>query len=232
MKLICFTCAGGNASFYDGLKKILTPSIELVALEYAGHGRRNREAFYQDFFELAEDMYENISNIINESDDYALMGYSMGSISAVEVLQLILKNNRKLPAHIFLAAHEPYTRKELVEYSNKKNDDQVRKRTIDFGAIPESLIDNKSFWRIYLPIYRADYSIIGKYRFEDLNLKSNIPATIFYSEEDTPYETINLWGDYFTEKCDFVKYKGNHFFINEHCSEIAEEIKNRLVTVR
>lgn len=232
MKLICFTYAGGSASFYNELKKELAPEIELIALEYAGHGRRHREPFYKDFFELANDMYENISSIIVENEDYALMGYSMGSISAIEVFQLIIKNNRKAPIHIFLAAHEPYTKKSLAKYRNKENDDLVKNRTIQFGAVPEKLIENKSFWRMYLPIYRADYFIIGKYRFEDLTLKTNIPATILYSETDTPYEIISSWNEYFIDKCDFIKYEGNHFFINTHCREIAEEIKNRLVIVK
>jgi surfactin synthase thioesterase subunit len=232
MKLICFTYAGGTASFYDNLKMKLAPDIELIAMEYAGHGQRHKEPFYSDFFELANDMYENISVINKDNDTYALMGYSMGSISAIEVLEKILQENGKPPSHIFLAAHEPKTKESLAEFQDNEHDDLVKERTIQFGAVPEKLLNNKSFWRMYLPIYRADYTIIGKYRFEDLKMKSNIPATVFYSESDTPYSDMKVWRDYFIEDCDFLQYKGNHFFLNEHCSEIAEEIKRKLVIVR
>ena len=184
--------------------------------------------FYSDFNELAEDMLIQIKEYITESTPYAIMGYSMGSISAVEILRKIIERQIPLPEHIFLAAHEPKTKPSLVHYNNGELDEFVKTRTIQFGAVPDKLIENKSFWRMYLPIYRADYSIIGKYKFENLTLKTDIPATVFYSENDTPFEEMKNWKQYF-EKIDFIKYTGKHFFINEHFSEMAQEIKKRLV---
>ena len=71
-------------------------------------------------------------------------------------------------------------------------------------------------------------AIIGKYKFENLKLKSDIPATVFYSESDTPFADMKNWDRYF-EKIDFVKYSGSHFFIHEHFCAMAQEIKKRLV---
>lgn len=231
MKLICFTYAGGNSSFYNQLKNELHPDIELIAAEYSGHGTRHRSPFYSDFEELANDMLVQVKGDLDGGSPYAIMGYSMGSISAIEVLRKLVDEKMPLPVHVFLAAHEPQTKEDLVDYNNEEMDELVKARTIQFGGIPERLINNKSFWRMYLPIYRADYSIIGKYKFEKLALKSDIPATVFYSENDTPYEDIKNWDRYF-EKIDFIRYTGNHFFINEHFCAIAQEIKKRLVGSR
>ena len=228
MKLICFTYAGGNSSFYDQLKQELLPDIELIAMEYSGHGTRHRSPFYSDFFDLADDMVIQLKKCLQENDSYAIMGYSMGSISAVEVLRRLMEESLHLPEHIFLAAHEPQTKASLADFNNEEMDELVKARTIKFGAVPEQLISNKSFWRMYLPLYRADYSIIGKYKFENLEMKSDIPATVFYSESDTPFEIIKDWKKYFVNT-DFVEYTGNHFFIHEHFCEMAQEIKNRLV---
>lgn len=228
MKLICFTYAGGNSSFYDQLRKELLPDVELIAAEYSGHGKRHRSPFYSDFYELADDMFTQIKENLDGDSPYAIMGYSMGSISAIEVLRKLIDEKMPLPIHVFLAAHEPQTKASLADYNNEEMDELVKARTIQFGAVPEKLINNKSFWRMYLPMYRADYSIIGKYKFENLTLKSDIPATIFYSESDTPFGNMKNWEKYF-EKTDFVEYTGNHFFINEHFCAIAQEIKKRLV---
>lgn len=228
MKLICFTYAGGNSSFYDLLKQELLPDIELIAMEYSGHGTRHRSPFYSDFFDLADDMVIQLKKCLQENDSYAIMGYSMGSISAVEVLRRLMEESLHLPEHIFLAAHEPQTKASLADFNNEEMDELVKARTIKFGAVPEQLISNKSFWRMYLPLYRADYSIIGKYKFENLEMKSDIPATVFYSESDTPFEIIKDWKKYFVNT-DFVEYTGNHFFIHEHFCEMAQEIKKRLV---
>ena len=49
MKLFCFTYAGGTASFYEQIEDLLPKSIEVIKLEYAGHGTRRKESFYHDF---------------------------------------------------------------------------------------------------------------------------------------------------------------------------------------
>ncbi len=223
-QLFCFSYAGGTAAFFDVIEKDLK-GIELVKLEYAGHGERRREAFYKDFDALADDMYEQLRKRYC-GGEYALLGYSMGSISLVEVLKRIFASEMKKPINIFLSAHEPHTKSELLNFEADELDEWVKERTIRFGAVPKRLLDNKVFWRTYLPVYRADYMIIGKYQFEQLDMKADIPTTVFYSETDTPLSEMQLWEKYFP--CEFHQYPGTHFFIQEHHAEMAEIIKNKM----
>lgn len=224
-QLFCFTYAGGNAAFFDVIEKDL-PEIELVKLEYSGHGTRHKEPYYQDFGELTDDMFRLLRERYS-GEAYSFFGYSMGTIALAEVLKRIIADSMmENPSHVFLAAHEPHSKAELVGFTDDELDEWVKDRTIRFGAVPEKLINNKSFWRMYLPIYRADYSIIGKYRFEDLSLKTSIPATVFYSETDTPRREMELWKKYFTGDCEFFQYEGTHFFIRNHHEEMADVIKN------
>ena len=160
--------------------------------------------------------------------DYALFGYSMGSISTVEILRRILASALPAPAHVFLCAHEPQTKSELLGFTTDELDEWVKERTVHFGDVPEKLLNNKVFWRTYLPIYRADYTMIGKYEFEKLDLKTSIPATVFYSKTDTPFEDMKQWGKYFIGPVDYREYSGNHFFIREHHKEIAQIIRTKL----
>lgn len=226
-QLFCFTYAGGTVTFFDSIGKCLD-NMEVIPLEYAGHGNRFNEPFYKDFNELADDMYNNLVKKY-KGGKYALFGYSMGTISVVEVLKKVMQEQYiKSPDYIFLAAHEPYTKTVIKNFSESEMDDFVKERTISFGGVPEKLINNKSFWRMYLPIYRADYSIIHKYIFEDLKLKSSIPAVILYSENDTPFEKMKYWNRYFIEKCEYYEFDGTHFFMKEHYSEIANIIKEKI----
>ena len=120
MKLICLTYAGGNATFYDQLQKELSESVEVIAMEYAGHGQRHKEPFYKTFDELSRDLLRQLKEKVAVGEDYAIMGYSMGSISTVELLKRILQDpTLNNPVHIFLAAHEPATKKELNKYKEK-----------------------------------------------------------------------------------------------------------------
>lgn len=223
-QLFCFTYAGGTAAFFDDIEKDLE-GIECVKLEYAGHGSRHKEEFYSDFNALADDMFDLCTSSFKDGD-YGLFGYSMGSISLVEVLKRIKASGMKLPSSLFLAAHEPHTKSELLGYSADELDEWVKDRTVRFGAVPEKLLDNKVFWRTYLPLYRADYTIIGKYEFEKLDIHMNIPATVFYSETDTPFSDMKEWEKFFP--CEFHQYQGTHFFIRDHHEEMGKVIRSKM----
>ena len=87
-QIFCFTYAGGNATFFDEIDKDLS-EFELVKMEYSGHGTRHKEPLYASFDELADDMYAMLKSKYNGSA-YALFGYSMGTITLVEILKRIL----------------------------------------------------------------------------------------------------------------------------------------------
>ena len=154
----------------------------------------------------------------------------MGSITLVEILNRILNDPEiGLPQRVFLAAHEPKSKTMLSDFSpDILSDEWVKDRTIAFGAVPEQLVNNNSFWRFYLPLFRADYCMIGNYKFEKLDLKTTVPATIFYSETDTPRKGMELWRNFFTGACEFHCFKGKHFFIQQHHKEMAAIIQKRL----
>lgn len=224
-QLFCFTYAGGTTDFFDLIEKEM-PGIKLEKLEYPGHGKKHKEEFAPSIEQIADELTPEIIGRV--SGDYALFGYSMGSICAVEVLNRIVKTGFKLPRHVFVAAHEPHTKSELIGFSPDELDEWVKERTIQFGDIPEKLQNNSVFWRMYLPVYRADYTAIGNYDFEALSLETEIPATVFYSESDTPLKDMKEWKKYFKGSLDFIRFDGNHFFIREHYKEMANDIITRL----
>lgn len=229
MQLFCLTFAGGNASFYDDLEKKIGNSIEMLKIEYSGHGRRHREPFYHSFDELADDIYPLIKERISaEGLSYAIMGYSMGSIAASVILKKIIGEEEiELPRHLFLAAHEPMSRHEMEGISDNEVDEYVKRRTIQFGDVSDELLYNSTFWKVYLPIYRADYGMISRFHFEDLKENVSVPTTVFYSETDTPYSVMNGWKRFYPN-IEFIDYEGSHFFIKEHIEEMSEVIRNRL----
>lgn len=229
MQLFCFPCAGGTADFFGQLDPWFPPSIELVKLEYAGHGTRYREPIYSDFSQLAEDLYQAVKRLYRPGEGYALLGYSMGSVAAAEVLSRILrKGELPPPVRVFLAAHGPSVKGELLNFRGDEADEWVKRRTVSLGGVPERLLENKTFWRVYLPLYRADYTLITNYDFRRLTLACKIPLTGLYGDQDALSEEIGAWKRYFQGECEFVEFEGNHFFITEHRRELAELIVNRM----
>ncbi len=231
LTIFCFTYAGGTSDFFKVIEGALEPEIELVKLEYPGHGKRGKEKLCETFEEVSEDLYPIIRDYLLGHDvtEYALMGYSMGSITAFAMLQKIEeKNELPSPKHVFMAAHEPLTRIGMLDIPPDEIDEYVKKRTIEFGAVNEDLITNRVFWRMYLPLYKADYLMIARFKFEEQEYKSLVPATVFYSEEDTKYTDMVLWKNYYIGDVEIKRYDGPHFFINDNYEDMAKVIKHRL----
>lgn len=228
MQLFCFTFAGGTAAFFDVLEERCAGRLAFVKLEYPGHGARRKEPLCDTFQQVARDLCRTIKERYT-GDGYALLGYSMGSITLLEVLRTILTENLLPPPRaVFLAAHVPAVEVHLDQCSEAEVDEYVRQRTISFGGVPQALLNNRSFWRMYLPLYKADYRMISRYDFAALRFTTDVPAVVFYSEADTPRTRMEAWRTFFVGDCEFIEYEGSHFFINEHCTEMAQVILDKL----
>lgn len=224
MQIFCFTYAGGNTSFFKIFEKKLNNNFKLISFDYAGHGLRFKENFYKDFNELAENLYNKLKN--NITGDYCLLGYSMGSLALVSILELIIKKHEiSLPKKAFMFAHEPMKKRELLDYRENEIDDFIKKHILTFGGIPEKLINNDLFWRTYLPIYKADFSILNKFDFQ-WNFQTDVECNIFYSETDSPLKKMKKWKDIFIGEINFYKFNGNHFFIYDNIEKICKIINN------
>lgn len=229
MQLFCFTFVGGSGSFFNGIEPYLRPEIELVKLEYAGHIERRHEPFYRYFDELTADMYVHVKAQVQVGEPYALFGYSMGAIAAADVTKMILKKGEiSPPRHVFLASHGPRPVLGRAEHAGGETDETIKRWTLRFGGLPENLISSQTFWRIYLPIYRADYELITNYDYSRLDYVTDIPATVLFSPADIPYATVEKWNDIFTDECDILEFGGGHFFLREHERDVANVINERL----
>lgn len=228
MQLFCFSFAGGTAAFFKQLEHATNSNMDYIMLEYSGHGARMKEHLCEDFRELAEDLYPIIKRAY-DGGEYGLLGYSMGSLSAIELYRYIVeKGEMPAPKRIFIAAHTPSAMIDFGCVNENEKDEFIKQRTIAFGAVPEKLVNNKSFWRLYLPIYKADYLMISRYSLDAYNFCSELPLTAFYSETDTPIQRMKEWDKFFVHDTEYIKYDGSHFFINEHYEEMAGVISERL----
>lgn len=227
LQLFCLPYAGGTVDVFDGLAKLLENEILVSPVEYAGHGSRKTEPFYQDFAELSKDVYEKISSMRRHELPYAIFGYSMGSIAVYELLCRYLKE--ELPQYIFLAAHEAPD----VEWESKKyaayDDEHFMDELIAFGGFEEAnrkLLNNRFFRKLYFQPIREDYRLLAEYQFQDRQL---LPAdtTIFYAPKDISEKEIKSWQSFAGGSMEFIPLGSNHFFIREHAEEMAEIMRNR-----
>ena len=226
MQLFLLPFAGGSAASFKNVVELLDERIDVITVEYPGRGTRSSEAFIEDFESLKDDVVDCIQNRRNENLPFAVLGYSMGSIMAYEIVaDERIKGELK---HIFLCAENSPMDKRDSHLNQNATDEVVISRLKELGGINERLLHNKRFFDIYMRPSIVDFKMFKQHECAVRDTKLACSATVIYSEADTPFDTVKRWAELVDEKTDFYEMGYNHFFINQYYTRIAEIINNQL----
>ena len=227
IKLFCLTYAGGTSKIFQGLSAELPNTIECIGIDYAGHGVRHKEPLYSSFNEMVQDISNQINRNLSFNDRIALLGYSMGSLVAYEI---IAKNLLEIkPEKLFVAAHNAPSISSINKSYSTMTDEEFVEFILNFGGIDEVFLKNRRFWPIYLPPIKNDYRLLEQYDFDQEKRILNLGGGVFYSEEDTPYADIEPWKKVFSENPPIYKFKGSHFFLKKYENLIANIIAEAFI---
>ena len=227
VQLFCLTYAGGSANFFDELRERLDGKMLTYSFEYAGHGTRLKDGFYRDFRDLSEDAASFINERLMPDTRLMIFGYSMGTISAYEIMANGLLNRK--PEHIFLASHEsPSVRWESKTYMNMTDEDFIRsmRKYGGFDDVTPQRLKNRFFRKMYFDPIREDYRLLGNYP-EDDRYSFDMPATMMYSPQDISEQEIHSWDKFFAGEHEYIAIGDGHFFLNECAAQTAEIILDR-----
>lgn len=230
VKLFCLPYAGGSAIIYEKWRRAIHPSIELIPIEYSGRGKRFNESLYMDLDEVVDDIYNIIKNDIDDIP-YSFFGHSMGSLVSYELSHKIKKLNHRQPAHIFFSGRSAPNHKNREKELHKLNDEDFKEELFRLEGTPREILEHSELMDIYLPILRSDFKVVEKHVYKDNLDKLDCNFTILYGKDDSM--TINEiadWQMHTNGKCNFIKFPGGHFFINDHSKEIVNIINNVMST--
>ena len=228
-KLFCIPYAGGTADFFDSLIGSLAEEMEGFSTDFPGHGKRLKEPFCTTWDELLQDVADHINNRLEPGDPYVLLGYSMGSILAYDLLSENMLKTR--PCHVFFASHAaPH-----IEWPSKQYyqlDDEALLEVLrpkgGFDKVNAELLKNRLFRRMFFLPMRADYDLIGQYQMKR-DCRIDLPATVLYAGQDVPPEEAHTWERFLRPDTGWYDFSGKHFFLREHTEEVADLIKRSII---
>lgn len=221
-EIYMFPNAGGTRELFNGVCKKLREEYICFPFEYPGHGTDKSELL-DTMDKLLESVYNFFKENHKDENEFVLMGYSMGSIVALNLLMNIEDNGHMPPIGVVLAANPPINH--VFEDVCQSEEEVIKNFYMKNGEIPPELINSKLFKRIYMPSFRNDYKLLKQQNFLKLIERDhNCKGLIFYSEDDTPKKTVCGWGTCFLDGFKCVQYSGGHFFIRQHYEEIAHDI--------
>lgn len=228
IRLFCIPYAGGNAEAFEELEMYMDDAIEVIPLEYAGHGTRRKEHFYESFEELQQDIIRQVDERREAGIPYALFGYSMGSVAAYAAAV----KHEKDPClkHVFLAAHEAPD----VEWRGKKYADlddlaflKMLRELGGFQKLDENMLKNRFFRQLYFQPIREDYRLLADYHLKERRMLP-VDTTVFYSPQDIPEESIHTWDRFAEKEIEYIALGDSHFFIRQYPKRMADIISDKL----
>ncbi|MFF2291041.1 thioesterase II family protein [Peribacillus butanolivorans] len=231
IKVFAFPYAFGGSNIYQELGKQLDRSIQMKPLDYAGHGARMFEGFSNSIQEMAQDAYARISNELN--DDYCLLGYSMGGYVCYELYQIIKKNNKRLPLHMFMFASKAPDFKKEDENGECMSLEQVRNKLREINGTPEEILNNDELIEMIAPVIRSDISNISNYIPTNYTIgKIDCQTTVIRGLKERDENCHAEWSKYFNNDFEYLTVNGGHFFMFENdfkrTTEFAEIINERV----
>lgn len=228
INLYCLPFAGGNRYSYRKYEQAGLPHVNIIPLDYPGHGDRLREPLMNNIRDIATDLYRTLKSQVIDTE-YAIYGHSMGATVGFELIRQIISNGGPAPLHFFITGTtgpSSLSRKEKKWYLLPREDFFLKLKELD--GFPGGFLDNEELLDFIEPIIRADFYAVESYEYEK-GPRFDFPLTVITGTgEKMKDDDISLWQEETLYQVDFKKMEGKHFFIFDNVQEILKTITENL----
>jgi surfactin synthase thioesterase subunit len=225
IRMFCFPYAGGNGSTYLSWANALPSSVELFTVELPGRSYRFGEPAYSSMDNLIDDLMQVFPNLTDKP--YILMGHSLGSRVAFELMHRCKQVGIKMPEHFIAsgspAPHIKEKQKELYKLPREEFIEELRK----LNGTPKEILENYEMMTLSIPFIRADFELSETYTYTGFE-KFDCPITVFYGDKDNEISLLDIeaWGGHFSHPAVIHSVPGDHFFIEENKNAVLEKIRS------
>ncbi|WP_326984325.1 ACP S-malonyltransferase [Chryseobacterium sp. MYb264] len=225
-RLFLLPFAGGNRYSYQFLQPYLE-DFEWVPLELPGRGKRHKESLLDSFYDAMGDIYRQISTEIDTEHD-VIYGHSLGAILGHWVTYRLEKAGKN-PARLIVSGVPRPTiiDTDALKVLHQLPQKEFAERLIAMGGMPQTFIDNHTFFEYAEPILRADFKLLDSVsNYNGSRIKT--PITAIMGTKETYAHKIEEWRNYSHGDIEFHHLEGGHFFINDHPETLSKLISKSL----
>lgn len=230
VNIFCLPFAGGNKYSYRPLRW-QEYGLNMIGLDYPGRGGRIADPLMDDLGMIANDLCRILGSQ-DLGDDYLLYGHSMGGIVGFELIHRLAEAGIKPPVHFVVTGTTApsCTRRSERNWHHLPKPAFIRKLR-ELNGFPDEVLADPDMFDFIEPIIRADFKALECYQYEK-RLPLSVPITIITgTDEDIGGEEITAWQKETTQRVDFLKMNGNHFFIfDTERNNIPKLLSERLTT--
>ena len=161
LRLFCFPYAGGGASIFTAWPEWLPITIEVIAVQLPGRGRRISEEPYTSLSDLVGELVQVLLPSLEKP--FAFFGHSMGALLAFESARVLRSMDGPTPAHLTVSGAGAPQVPDPDPPIHDLPDREFLKEIKQLNGTPIELFDSKEMVEIMLPTLRADFAVIEDY---------------------------------------------------------------------
>ncbi len=223
--LVCLPHAGGVAGTFHDLAALLSPEVEVLAVQYPGRQDRLSEPAFTDPRLLAQAIFQAMPQ--RTAHPVALFGHSYGALLAHQLaLQMVRRGDR--PCHVFLSAHGPQMAPRAAPIHRLQGEAFLAAIRALSGATADLLCD-PVLAELALPALRADLMAAETHVIDDLS-PLPVPVTALCGDRDlrVPAGDVERWLHFAGASFDLVQCRGGHLYLLDEPEALAHELRSRL----
>jgi surfactin synthase thioesterase subunit len=228
---VCFPHAGGAASWYAPLARLLAPAVDVVAVQYPGRQDRLSEPCLDSITALRDAVVAQLLAAPGWLDrPVALFGHSMGAVVAYEVARTLEHDHGRPPRALFVSGRRaPSTHR--VEQVHLGGDAALLREVARLGGTPPELLDDPDVHDLVLPALRGDYRAIETYAWRP-GPEPGGPLWALVGDDDpvtTPAEAA-AWRPHTSGLFERRVFPGRHFYLADPgpAAEVAALVRTAL----
>lgn len=235
MKIFCLHYAGGSSRYFKNLVNLNISNngnnLTFIPIDLPGRGSSISSELIHKFDIALKYIYIYIKKKIHKNENFALLGYSMGSVLAIELAKKFNDNNYKPPNLILMASNTPNN----FNFTNLKEINKDEKSIISkiqkLGGTSKKLLYSQFFKKKYIPIFKADFNILISYKSKNTKLRQDV-LIINGKNDYIASNNYSVWKRFTEGNVQIRKVEGGHFFLNENIDVIESIIKKFLLVRR
>ncbi|MQY25796.1 thioesterase II family protein [Nocardia aurantia] len=225
-RLICFPHAGGAATTFLPLARLLAPRVEVVGVQNPGRQERYAEPRLESIAALADGVLPSVRAAADRPT--VLFGHSMGAIQAFEVVRRLEAEGRSVAA-LFVSARRAPARWRAETVHRRPDAGLVSEMRL-LGGTDGRIFDDEELARMYLPVVRSDYTAVETYRCEP-GARVACPIVAVTGDRDprVPVTDVREWAGHTTAGFRIRVFPGGHFYLTDHAAAVAALVEEVLI---
>ncbi len=224
LRLLCIPHAGGSPSAFRPWGDWVPDGVEWVVAQLPGRESRFSEPALREVDAVVEGLDAALTAL--QPLPLVLFGHSMGALIAYELAQRMHGDGYTAPALLAVSGHgspqNPRNYNDLVDPDSPSFVAEVARR---YDAIPATILAEQALLAFYLPLLKADFSIVTGYTPRG-HAPLNCPLLVLGGDSDphVPADTLAQWQACTSSRCDVQVFSGAHFYLVQHAQAVLDTV--------